>query len=517
MVSLLDLLNSCSHLHCSVLTGFEGLSREIKTITSLESPKSVEMLKEGSFVLSSGVLFEGKNIDQLYIFVEQLIKQGSVALGIKTRFIKAVPESVIELAGINGFTLLLLPNDCLWSELFSTFYQMSEHDNTRIIDANESNVGELYRLGNIQTHLIYQKYIEIIRIGAVITDSNYRILAQNDKPGVDRIMDFLADINKRGSSFIGSIDTIGSFRSFLHKDLRITDIVLVKNAHLILSHAKRNLSLDEIELLQMNYNNLFNVGRSTEDTNGVLERAVEQVLDGLINNNQIVNLNGLISSTEFKEAKCMILYYIGDDVKAFIEAFTEQLRKQIAFKGIRFFYSKTNTENEYIVLYLRKIADAIDVPDNYFFNTLSNLKLEEDNSKIFIGNPVMFVGDILSSFKQASICKRYGETLWKSKRILFYRDIECLAFLEDSEISVKEIADLDQSIITFDAIETLEAALENKSVKQAADACFVHENTMRYRLSKIQNVLNADINSSVVSLNLLIKIKLYKLTRASAL
>ena len=517
MVTLLDLLNACPHIHCSVLAGFEGLNREIKTITSIESPKSAEMLKGGEFVLSSGVLFEGEDIDQLYSFVVQLIRQGSIALGIKTRFIHEIPESVIELACISDFTLLILPNDCVLSDFFSLFYKMSDSNDERIIDTSESSIKELNRLNNYGPQLINQKFAEIIRFGAVITDADFNILAKNDKPGVDNIIDCLSHDYKKSvgaeNRYSGDIDPIGSFRSFVYKGYRVTDIVLIKNAHLFLCHSQRNLSLNEIELLQMNYNNLLNTGKAEKYGNGEVENIVGQILDELVNNSQIIDLNGIINSPEFREAKYVVFYYIGTDITSFIEELSEQLKKQSAFKRIRFFYKKTNAKDEYIVLYLRKIVAGDETPDNFFINTLLNMKLQATDFRAYFGSPAMFAGDIVNSHRQAIVCKRYGKAIWAPKRVLFYRDIECFALLESLEINLSEIVDLDRIITSFDAIKTLEAILENKSVKQAANALFIHENTMRYRINKIQNVLNMDINSSVIGLNLLIKIKLYKLQR----
>ena len=515
MVTLLDLLNACPHIHCSVLSGFEGLNREIKTITSIESPKSAEMLKGGEFVLSSGVLFEGDDIDLLYSFVEQLIRQESIALGIKTRFVHEIPGAVIELACISGFTLLILPDDCVWSDFFSIFYKMSDYNDERIIDSSESSIKELSHLNNYGPQLINQKFVEIIRFGAVITDADFNTLAKNDKPGVESIIDCLSNdyIKSAENRYADGIDPIGSFRSFVYKGYRITDIVLIRNAHLLLCHSQRNLSINEIELLQMNYNNLLNTGKAEKYVNGGVENIVGQILEELVNNSQIVDLNGIVSAPEFREAKCVVFYYVGTDIASFIEELSEQLKKQSAFKRIRFFYKKTNTKDEYIVLYLRKVVAGDDAPDNFFVNTLLNIKLQGTDFRAYFGSPAMFAGDIVTSHRQAIICKRYGKTIWEPNRVLFYRDIECLALLESLEINLSEIVDLDRKISSFDAIKTLEAILENKSVKQAANALFIHENTMRYRINKIQKVLNMDLNSSVAGLNLLIKIKLYKLQR----
>lgn len=75
MITLNELLNAMPHIQCSILTGFDRMNREIRTVTSIESPKSVEKRKGREIVLSSGVFFEGENIDGLYNFEQEQHKR----------------------------------------------------------------------------------------------------------------------------------------------------------------------------------------------------------------------------------------------------------------------------------------------------------------------------------------------------------------------------------------------------------------------------------------------------------
>lgn len=258
----------------------------------------------------------------------------------------------------------------------------------------------------------------------------------------------------------------------------------------------------------MNYNNLFKNGKSGQGIDSI----VEQILEDLANGNRILNLDEMIALPQFQESRCMIFYYIGDKISDFLQALSGEIRNRRIYKENKFVYHRIANTNEYLALCLMKRRAGSDAEaDDHFRQFLMNMELQKTNHKVYFGKPVWFAGDLQSSYWQAVICKRYGRILWNLNHVVFFRDVECLASVEKSNISIDEIIELNKAINSFDATETLEAFLENKSIKKAADAVFINENTMRYRVTKIQQVLKIDINSPIIALDLLIKSKLYKL------
>ena len=61
-------------------------------------------------------------------------------------------------------------------------------------------------------------------------------------------------------------------------------------------------------------------------------------------------------------------------------------------------------------------------------------------------------------------------------------------------------------------VTSLECYLKKASIKEAAEELFIHVRTMKYRLKKVEEILEIDIKNTEVSLELNIAIKINKLT-----
>ncbi|MFL0194716.1 helix-turn-helix domain-containing protein [Clostridium sp. WILCCON 0269] len=66
----------------------------------------------------------------------------------------------------------------------------------------------------------------------------------------------------------------------------------------------------------------------------------------------------------------------------------------------------------------------------------------------------------------------------------------------------------------IDLMETLDAYLnENANIIEASDKLFIHKNTLKYRLNKIENLLNVNLHSLEDCLRLLLAMKGYKILK----
>lgn len=66
----------------------------------------------------------------------------------------------------------------------------------------------------------------------------------------------------------------------------------------------------------------------------------------------------------------------------------------------------------------------------------------------------------------------------------------------------------------IDLMKTLDAYLnENANIIEASDKLFIHKNTLKYRMNKIQNLLNVNLHSLEDCLRLLLAMKAYKIVK----
>ena len=99
-----------------------------------------------------------------------------------------------------------------------------------------------------------------------------------------------------------------------------------------------------------------------------------------------------------------------------------------------------------------------------------------------------------------------------------HRLLSPLAGDEEGEAFVQELLEAllshDRAKKT-DFINTLDTYLRcNCNLKEASAQLFIHYNTLRYRITKIEEILSMDLNASEVRLNLQIALRMLKMGEA---
>lgn len=213
-----------------------------------------------------------------------------------------------------------------------------------------------------------------------------------------------------------------------------------------------------------------------------------------------------------------ILIANGPERREYISSLEAELRRHKQFSDtiIGRFHEKReedlcffilNYRNESKVLYcheLRKIMMGV-------FKDFSTAGLY-----IYSGGIHDHAAQLKDSYLEAKQTKEMGSIIWSEDHILFYREIQIFKHLKSlttKYIVFNELALLDtyKNELNFDAVSTLEAYLETLNYKKAGKRIFVHENTMRYRIQKIVDMTSLNLDDPALTLNLLIKIKLWKL------
>src|SRR5690606_2920660 len=99
----------------SVLAGRAGLQRNVKAATVLDAPDAINWLRGEELVLTSTYPFRHSSLDEL---VERLVSRNVSALGLKlNRYLKELPEAMIERADALGLPIISLPVDIAWTDL----------------------------------------------------------------------------------------------------------------------------------------------------------------------------------------------------------------------------------------------------------------------------------------------------------------------------------------------------------------------------------------------------------------
>jgi sugar diacid utilization regulator len=138
-----------------------------------------------------------------------------------------------------------------------------------------------------------------------------------------------------------------------------------------------------------------------------------------------------------------------------------------------------------------------------------------------IGNPYANVSQFKKSYQEALKAVNLIDTVGNEKSTLYFKDtgMYSLFFLIQDQHELSKFCDAQLAPLTeydkmnnTDLCYTLEKYLQhNKNTGIAAEALFIHRNTMRYRLEKIQNILELDLDNldQIVTISTALHVRRY--------
>jgi sugar diacid utilization regulator len=156
------------------------------------------------------------------------------------------------------------------------------------------------------------------------------------------------------------------------------------------------------------------------------------------------------------------------------------------------------------------------------FEELEN-RIQETDGYITAGRIYPSLMDIALSYMEAKEAYIIGNSLWDDRRCFLYAMISAYSVLRRADLSqvdlgYMELLDSPQSGLSFDGIKTLEAYIEQGGYgyKKTASVLYIHENTLRYRIQKIEEFLNLDLDDPFIAHCLITQAKLWRMKKANA-
>ncbi len=171
----------------------------------------------------------------------------------------------------------------------------------------------------------------------------------------------------------------------------------------------------------------------------------------------------------------------------------------------------------------RLILLTINHRPSHLKETFSKLNISAANLYIGIGSYETGFKNIYSSYKNAltafQICQ--NDT---SSKITVYDELgiyQLLANTKDPDICFNFMQTILGPLIAYDTenksnlLEVLECFYDNEcNLVQTADALYFHKNTLKYKINKIQEILDCDIRSNQNRLQIMLALKIYQLDRS---
>lgn len=209
------------------------------------------------------------------------------------------------------------------------------------------------------------------------------------------------------------------------------------------------------------------------------------------------------------------------DINEKKESFRKIIKGEFALYGLK-----------NVMILLQSDSAIMMLPSDFFTEALLTIickriidKFRDINKMelcIGIGSNYKYLEEIRNSYSEAKNMISLAPVLKKDVNIYYFKNnsIYCLLmqikdekYLDDfMDSQLKELIEIDK-IQDGSLCSTLEAYLQNNcNANATAQKLFIHRNTMRYRLEKIRNILNCNLEDSFVIMQLQVAlcIKKYK-------
>lgn len=519
-ILLKDIIDMPCFDRAKLVAGTVGRDVEVEGITIIEAPDIVNWIKGGEVLLTSFYSID-KDIDIQKKLVSKIAKKGSAALIIKTsRFLREIPKEIINLGNEIDFPIIEIPGELKYIDIM--YPVMGEIFNDQVNRLNffkecHEKFTEL-SLESKGITSIAQTLEDLVKNPVIIFNNDLEPIAFNNEKYKK-----LEDVKKTSDKYILKLplegneiytmvlheikvfnDTKGYIGIVEEKDrIREMDFIALRSAATTFRlQMLKDIAVAEVELKHKG--DLFD-----ELIQGKFD-SVQNILDrgNLLGWNLkksftvvIINMNKYDNYIRKQKKLTEELYSLGEKIKKII--------KRVLCYYVTDYIS-VNKGGSIIILWpINKMDDIKATYKNIkkFGNKLIKDIIKEiyDISiSIGIGGVAESLEDIRKSYSEAKDAVNYGYRIFGNNAITIYDDLgvyrllceydnreELKKFLHPALVKLQEY-DREKN---NELIDTLEMYMEcNLNALKTSEKLFVHYKTVLYRLNKIKELTNLEID-----------------------
>lgn len=526
-LSIHELLAMPEFKEANVLAGEGRLSNLIKRVNVMEVPDVENWVRPGEFLMTTGYPYRD-NPEKFKQLIPILEEKGVAGLGIKTkRFLDEVPSTVIEVAKQLDFPLMELQPDTTFSDIVrlvmeQVFYKESEHLN--VLQERLQFITKML-IDNQNLESILSELVKIFGNPVILLDlsgeeQQLPIMSANHKELLEQIdwQQLVGCAHDRS----GVIEVKGIMVSVYMSHIPVKHN---KNLWLVLLEWESNttsidyLTVDRISSLI-----------ALELVNNEAKRMVEtKHLDQFIYDWLKGHIKALPDIHVRAESSGYTLSY-GCFYEVLIIRWSDQ--QTDSFKLVNFIkYLKERAKpNSFVsvidgqlvfVIHGEEVEDLNFLIDNIYRDLTIVSGKEEEGFSICRGSQVASPEKLYKSYEKAQSVKKISDFYGFKEKVISMEALgvyRLLYFLPDHNEINEYVDHLLGPIIDYDQknqtnlMETLYVYFkQNQNMKLTAKALFTHYNTVVYRMERIKEILQNDLDNSDIHLQLYLALKLVNL------
>lgn len=516
-----DLMTLGGFAECRLIAGKSGVNREIKSITVLEVPEVAKWVSGGEFILTSMYAVK-EDVEAQLKLIDRLNLSGAAGLGIKpAHFLGQVSRDIIEKANALEFPIIEIPEHVTYLDLMSPVMH-TLFDNkvvlqedldraTRILHEMALNQQGIEEYANTIRLLVANEITiesELPTINSFFANNQIEPLTSSQKQElsilgralqVDRIINgettacLVVPIVSDGEYF-GNISSWGNYDEHRSKDIA----VLEKAASLLsFEFLKNKMQLDIEHRYESDFMRelLFS------------ERVVEKSL---------IEWGGKYHITKDDSYICILFSVKKGDSGDKDFQVLRNYRLTNVLKQMHSDALVGSIRNGICILL--PIKNGIDYKATVmkYYHQIKGLIGQEFQLSTGVGKVEKGIRGIQLGFQQSEKALYFAEQQHSNISLYFYEDLGVYRLI----YSVRNEIELDyfynetlQGILRdskgAELLKTLEVYFaNNESLKDTASALFIHVNTLKYRLNRVEELSGYSVRNSEDKMNLFLALKI---------
>lgn len=535
---------------CNVIAGSKGTKNTVSRVNVMADPDILDWVSEGEFLLTTAYSFKKDNIEVQKKLIEESSKKKLAGIGIKIYpYLDSLSDEVINLADFLNFPIIDIHYSIPLSDIMTTVHKELFNKQASLLEriekGHEQFINVMLKGKGVEevVPIIHGNIKNPVVLNLNFSNEKYECFGNIDertkKELIENVNDFY-DINSMKSKLkifdeskilINGKYVKRMIMPIVVKDscyghiiawstttpLGGFDLSIIESASTIIAFSVlQSLSVREVEI---RYRSEF-----FEDLISTDAKRKRNALDRAHFFNLNPKYHYIIEVIDFKfkldkeiEEDSQILDYIHDNVSEMV-SFAEELIEYHDFRGL--IASKMNS-----IQILLGHNNKKDLEEKlYKFNKSLEKELltnfENIEFKIGVGREYKGLSNINKSFGDALKAVRVGRVLMEQNIITFNGlgifKILCQDFLNEEledfyNETLKPLVDYDRKKST-ELVKTLEAYFKhNGNLKRMSETLFTHYNTVLYRVNRIKEITNMDLDNSNDRLNLEIALKIKEL------
>ncbi|KJS21328.1 MAG: hypothetical protein VR72_11320 [Clostridiaceae bacterium BRH_c20a] len=534
---------------CKVIGGSRGVDRMISSVNQMDAPDFVNWTKENQFIVTTGYFIRNDINEQKQLILD-LNEKKCAGLGIKVkRFFRTIPQHMIDLADQEGLPLIEIPFEDNIAEIMNEMMK-------EILVCQARKIERSHQIHDWFTKLalkggglneIAELLSSFVNNSISISDANWKSLSLYNHPEaqipLSKLLIFESPIDNQTMQEI-----INGNRKYLEDKIFIDDHEIKRIIYLVMSEKKlyghitiwQNVEeLEEPDIVAIEHAatvvglELLKNTAFSEMRNRLKVDFFSDYLSGNIKSREILARRGTaygINPSSFYI--CMVLdvdhftkIYLeemeGSDFRAQklkrkLSALVDEILANNNLKAVTF----SQSDQIVIILQHNPKERSREITKQLAYDIKSHIYKNISGLTVSIG-----VGTIKNallvheSYANAVEAIKLGAKMQQKKDCLLYFEDFFVEHLLNSldKAKLKEIYhESIEKLMLFDKdnkmdlVKTLETYFHcNFNYSEAAKEMFIHRNTFTYRLDKIKEILNMDLNdyNTLLKLQLALKLK----------